>query len=175
MVLKITTGLALSALWNIRDGWKVTVLLWNLTALAQSRAATPQVSTILYLQLERKPQCLGLVYALGLCLCERRGLCPGLMSCFRDNARRGVDMWFGRRFYAIFWSLFLITYFSVFFTHFFPSLLIYSVSRLTVTNSGTLPQYLHATGGANYYRLFSSSRKRPGYSCVPADHILSYR
>lgn len=49
------------------------------------------------------------------------GLGPGLMRCFRDNARRGVDMWFGRRFYAIFYSLFLITYFSIFFTLPFPS------------------------------------------------------
>ena len=82
----------------------------------------------------------------------RRGLGPGLMSCFRDSARRGVDMWFGRRFYAIFYSLFLITYFSVF------SLLLHLISSvlgLTVTNHGTLLQYLHATGGANYYRLFS--------------------
>lgn len=44
------------------------------------------------------------------------GLGPGLMRCFRDNARRRVDMWFGRGLYAIFYSLFLITYFSVFFT-----------------------------------------------------------
>ena len=27
---------------------------------------------------------------------------PGLMRCFRDNASRRVDMWFGRRLYAIF-------------------------------------------------------------------------
>lgn len=50
------------------------------------------------------------------CIAERWRLGPGLMRCFRDNARRGVDMWFGRRLYAIFYSLFLITYFSVFFT-----------------------------------------------------------
>lgn len=27
---------------------------------------------------------------------------PGLMRCFRDDASRRVDMWFGRRLYAIF-------------------------------------------------------------------------
>lgn len=104
------------------------------------------------------------------CSAERWGLVLGLMRCFRDNARRGVDMWFGRRLYAIFYSLFLITYFSVFFTlpflstappphrsHSFCRLLISSVWRLTVTNRGTPQQYLHTTGGTNYYRLFSSS------------------
>lgn len=111
------------------------------------------------------------------CIAERWGLGPGLMRCFRDNARRGVDMWFGRRLYAIFYSLFLITYFSIFFTlpflslplqppppphpHSFCCLLISSVWRLTVTNRGTPQQYLHTTGGTNYYRLFSSSFQKP--------------
>lgn len=36
-------------------------------------------------------------------------------------------------------------------------LLISSVWRLTVTNRGTPQQYLHTTGGTNYYRLFSST------------------
>lgn len=54
-------------------------------------------------------------------IAQRWGLGPGLMRCFRDNARRRVDMWFGRRLYAIFYSLFLITYFSVFFTLLFLS------------------------------------------------------
>lgn len=108
------------------------------------------------------------------CTAERWGLGPGLMRCFRDNARRGVDMWFGRRLYAIFYSLFLITYFSVFFTlpfvspplpphrsHSFCRLLISLVWRLTVTNRGTPQQYLHTTGGTNYYRLFSSTFQKP--------------
>lgn len=120
------------------------------------------------------------------------GLGPGLMRCFRDNARRRVDMWFGRRLYAIFYSLFLITYFSVFFTLPFLSLplhphrrrrrshsscrlLISSVWRLTVTNRGTPQQYLHTTGGTNYYRLFSSTfSKSLGYSRETVKYLRAF-
>lgn len=68
------------------------------------------------------------------------GLGPGLMRCFRDNARRGVDMWFGRRLYAIFYSLFLITYFSVFFTLPFLSLPLHPPTAPILSAAFSYPQ-----------------------------------
>lgn len=86
--------LHLSVLRIIRKGQKVTVLIWNVKLSFTPEQAATKVSTSY--RRNREPP----VEAMGRS--ERLRLWPGLMSCLRDNARRGVDMWFGRKFYAIF-------------------------------------------------------------------------
>lgn len=77
--------LRLSVLRNFRKGQNVTVLILNLKLSFTPEQAATKVSTSYRNRATEAP-----VEAMGPC--ERLRLCPGLMSCLRDNARRGVDM-----------------------------------------------------------------------------------